>query len=407
MIVKPWQRSYHSPLQTKSNLLDLLNFAKGIGIAWIFLAHCDLLNVGWQGVHLFIVLSGLGLTYSGLTKAKATNWKDWYRKRLRRILPAYWLVVLGGYAAFAGLLMLQGNNLIQALWAGKQILFFDMTLLKNFHYEVISTFPNVSLWFVPFIVSFYLLFPWLYRWLRHRMTLQGVLRFLAATIAIEVIYRAIALYWLDGLPVGLDSLKSSFPQLGVPFDRIPSNFLFQDHAPFGFAPSRLAEFALGMVAAVALVRSPHCLHRWVIHPISGVAGLLVWGLGNWLLYQGFVGWLFADMAIALGLTLSVLNLARVLQNTLPAMFKLISFLGDFSYYVFLVHALFIQVISVYLETYSVTATAVPANPMHNILILIKVVIFTALSSYLLYRFDRSRVATWIMRQSVGRVLPAA
>lgn len=79
------------------NALSLLDFCKGLAIILVVLFHYSKTWFGWQGVHLFIVLSGFGLTYSCLKKNETISWKHWYIRRAERILPVYWLLSLFGF----------------------------------------------------------------------------------------------------------------------------------------------------------------------------------------------------------------------------------------------------------------------------------------------------------------------
>ncbi|NEQ28376.1 MAG: acyltransferase family protein, partial [Microcoleus sp. SIO2G3] len=81
----------------RSPVLGLLDFCKGLAIVWIVLIHWRPEWFGWQGVHVFIVLSGFGLTYSSLKRDSDISWKKWYVKRFRKVLPPYWMVCLWGY----------------------------------------------------------------------------------------------------------------------------------------------------------------------------------------------------------------------------------------------------------------------------------------------------------------------
>ena len=87
-------------------MLDPINIANhrselmGFAILWIFLLHsgeCDIsiydtiVSYGWMGVDIFFFLSALGLSYS-LSRCK--NIKEFYIRRLIRILPTWLLVLL-------------------------------------------------------------------------------------------------------------------------------------------------------------------------------------------------------------------------------------------------------------------------------------------------------------------------
>lgn len=147
-------------LETSSPLLSCLSFCRGVAIAGVLFAHYLAVpaNPGWQGVHIFIILSGFGLTYSCLQR-NVTSWRQWYSRRFRKILPAYWLVILLGYLLMVGIHLSEGYSLLDALSSPKRVLFLEITLLGNFFYNTVMTMPNVSLWFIPFIISFYVIFP--------------------------------------------------------------------------------------------------------------------------------------------------------------------------------------------------------------------------------------------------------
>jgi peptidoglycan/LPS O-acetylase OafA/YrhL len=391
--------------KTSLDILHLLNFCKGIGIIWVFLTHYQLLYFGWQGVHLFVFLSGFGLTYSRLTKTANPSWKFWYFKRFRRILPTYLLVAICGYFVVALFIWAAGNGPLKALWLAKRTLLFDVSLLKNFNYEQISTFPNVALWFVPFILSFYLIFPLLYRWLIQQKTVRHLLSVLLITIVIEIGYRAVAINWLDGYPIGYSSINDLFPDLALPLNNLPDNaaFPFQQSAPFGFFPSRVGEFTLGMVAAIFYVANRERFNQRILSIQAGVFGFLIWLAANVLITTGFWGWVVGDLLITIGLTLWILGLAALLFSTSTSLFKQVNQVGIFSYYIFLCHAIFIQ-------AFITLITKFPGGlqfwklPLINVGVLLGMIAMTAVASQALQRFDRSSIADWLMQRSIGRAL---
>src|SRR5262249_2812065 len=95
-------RSAHS-------LPPLLDAVKGVAILAVVLYHIFKLWFGWQGVHVFIVLSGFGLTRSLLSKPSPVNWGEWFRRRAFRILPPYLMAVGGGFALFLVSLWIAGT----------------------------------------------------------------------------------------------------------------------------------------------------------------------------------------------------------------------------------------------------------------------------------------------------------
>ena len=93
----------------------------GLAMLWVVLFHCFHLEItqpqlkffkeiGFCGVDIFILLSGMG-QYVSLTKAKSL--REYYSRRLLRILPAYWLVV-GAYGVV--LRLLERTSLTMIAW---------------------------------------------------------------------------------------------------------------------------------------------------------------------------------------------------------------------------------------------------------------------------------------------------
>jgi len=372
------------------NVLYLLDFCKGFAISCIILFHYNQsLSVGWQGVHVFVALSGFGLTYSCLKKSKKVSWKSWYFKRLRKILPTYWVMVIGGYFVVVWLEMLRGSNFLSALWASKPFLLFNLLLIQNFFQAQISTFPNVSLWFVPFILSFYLIFPILYQWISRYRKPKKLLTILLGMIAIEAVYRAIALYFLNGLPIAYDkTIELTLPFSGILSSPLPDSFPFQRGAPFGFFPSRIAEFTLGIIAAIVLLNDEQRTNKAILNPWTGLFGFVTWLVGNILIGAGFWGWLFSDFLITLGLIIWLLNIARFCQLKTAYLFLKLNQVGKASYYIFLTHALFIQAMIAYVTD----CTQAGIGSVYNNLfisagVLIGILGLTAIACKLLQKID--------------------
>ena len=73
----------------------LVEAMKGMTIVLIVGVHLHRGWFGWEGVHVFITLSGFTLALAYCAGESAT-WTRWYRRRAVRILPAYWLTAVGG-----------------------------------------------------------------------------------------------------------------------------------------------------------------------------------------------------------------------------------------------------------------------------------------------------------------------
>ena len=367
-------------------VMGLLDFCKGVAIVWIVLVHILHGWFGWQGVHVFIILGGFTLAYASLNREQQLTWKQWFLKRAQRILPAYWLVATAGFLVVCLVAMLTENVKRPFLFSAAVWRWFaDLTLLRNFSYKNMLADPNSALWFIPLIVSLYLIFPWLYSSLAKQQGVKTWVKVLAAAVAVEIVYRAVAIYWLDGMPVGYGHGFLKF--VGRPakaLNELPETFPFQLWAPFGFAPSRIGEFAMGMIAAFALQQNSEKFKRLLFSRWATLVGLVLWLGGSALLIVGQWTWPFADLLIAAGLVLWLINLARLVQDVFPRLFKRMSSLGVWSYYLFLTHLLFGYA---HANLYVLWA----GSKVMVVLMLLLTLFAMIASSWLLMRLDRSEL----------------
>ena len=326
----------------ETSVVGLFDFCKGIAIVWIMLVHALHGWFGWQGVHVFIVLAGFTLTYACSHRENRLTWLHWFQRRAARILPAYWLVAIAGFLVIWGVAVLAPSarrpfDLTSAVWR----LLADLTLLRNFSYKTMLADPNSALWFVPMIASLYLIFPWLYSSLTKHRSISSWLKVLVIAAAVEVVYRAAAIYWLDGMPVGYGhGFLKFFARPDRALDQVPDAFPFQLWASFGIAPRRVGEFAIGMVGALALQRHSTSFTQLVLSWRGALCGVALWLSGSLLLLTGRWAWTFTDLMIASGLVLWLINAASLAHRLLPRMFRTVSQLGVWSYYLFLTHLLF-------------------------------------------------------------------
>jgi peptidoglycan/LPS O-acetylase OafA/YrhL len=172
-----------------------------------------LASFGYIGVHIFVVASGYGLAY-GMSK-QPEIWSAFVLRRLRKLLPAFWLVVVGHALLLA---VMRGN------WAEMlRTMVMKATLVSFWDHRAFFSL-NSPLWFLGLIIPLYLAFPLLYP----RAVGEARWRTLAAFTAL-----AIAVRWL--LETG-------------PVERW--------HAEIGhaFFVTRVPEFFLGMIVGASARR---------------------------------------------------------------------------------------------------------------------------------------------------------
>lgn len=119
-----WIMWFHSPFYGKSEIMHFVH------------------NIGFYGVDMFLLVSGLGLYFS-MRKSKSIG--EFYKKRALRILPAYLVVSICWYAFFKTELSF-GDKLLSILGI-------------NYFRGTISSRPEYFDWFLPTLIVFYLLTP--------------------------------------------------------------------------------------------------------------------------------------------------------------------------------------------------------------------------------------------------------
>ena len=272
--------------------IELIDFLKGYSIVTIILFHyCQFLNLpspfdkliffGGTGIHLFIVLSGLGLFMSFLHRP--LNYSSFLRKRMGKIYFPYIIIVL--LSAAIALIIPIYKNSIYAL-GGHILLYkmFDETIIGSYGYQ---------LWFVSMILQFYLIFHLLV-WL-NRITKRDSLFILIGII--------ISLGW-----------SVFITYIGVSELRIWNSFFLQ----------YLWEFCLGMVIAKMIFNgrdfTPYAQKYRLL--FVGVSCCIIYA--SLTLIPGGYGKLFNDIPALFGYSCIALFF-YLLKNPLINSFFLFSF----------------------------------------------------------------------------------
>lgn len=137
------------------NILAFRSELMGFSILWIMLYHSTMQfkgvfeflavvnRIGYTGVDIFFFLSGIGLTFSLLKNADI---KAFYKKRVVRIVPTYWLFIIGAFLFFS----LVNKHFVSSL--GMSLLGLDFLLEGSF-----------QIWFVPSILICYAFFPFYFK----------------------------------------------------------------------------------------------------------------------------------------------------------------------------------------------------------------------------------------------------
>ncbi len=254
-----------------------------------------LLQRGAQGVGVFILFSGFGLTYSLVKKGgREPAWGRWYKHRLLRLFPIYWLAHLFFLLSPVQYKPDPIDYRFLLSFFGDRVYPVD----KIFFYLV------PAWWFIGLLLQLYLVYPLLYR-LMQRL---GSAKYLALCIAVASASR----YFL--------------------FAVLEANGNYIQGA---FFACRLWEFAAGMVLGKMIAEEPGRSLKWLLSPGAFLCGVLLYALGA-LSYRPDFLYSFSDGLTAMGLTLIMAQLASFSERV-PLLGKSFILAGIYSYSIYLFH----------------------------------------------------------------------
>jgi peptidoglycan/LPS O-acetylase OafA/YrhL len=254
-------------------------------LGWNNYLHGDL------GVDIFVILSGLGLA---LSPSYPGFW-PFLQRRLRRVMPTYWLVLTAA--------ILCNTHFLQLHYTPANILLHYLGIHAWFG-DAYAMSISDSFWFITLILSLYLL----YAGLRQLLATPEKLLLAGGVITVTVSF---------------------------------AFFLTGQSGAFGHVALRIPGFFLGLLLG-QLLRT----------------GRLELSVGSVLALAGFVlvyvpytrGIVFHTMVAGLSLMgLYVLVLRPSLDRTAPGVTRTLKFFGDYSLEIFLVHQLLIRDYNVYLH----------------------------------------------------------
>lgn len=276
--------------------LEVLTGLRGAAALWVALWHawtmsgkplylldlgwfqCDLtplIRTGWAGVDIFFVLSGfvLGLPFcqAGLGQRDRVPTGDYLRRRLLRVLPAYWVQLL--------------ILTLVAMWAGNpplwSELFWQAGMLHNLFVDQARQL-NPVYWTLPIEFNFYLVLPllaalvpprhWLWLWLG-AFLLVLCYRYLVFWQLLAGADVQAKVWWLNQLPGRLDQFVAG---------------MLAAYCYTSWRARGLALRPLGLRLAGWLVLGGLLLLAWAIHWLQPIGsdnplGQTYWG-GHWLLF---------------------------------------------------------------------------------------------------------------------------
>lgn len=249
-------------------------------------------SFGYQGVHVFLIASGFGLTVSFL--GKGMKLPQWYLRRARRILPMYWISLV------VSIILQYSDMHLLPSWKLSRFTMDSILHALGLHVFVPEYFYSINpaVWYMGLLLQLYLFFPYLSKLIAR----CGPTRILALSIVTTVIFRFLGVYWIDR---------------------------FHPYFSFGaFFGCRLAEFVFGMSFAYHVKNH---VPAWVNIPLFIAIPLYFCGI---LFHCSMLTTAMSDMTIGISLFMILWHGSRHFPSLLS---KNLSFMGRHSFGIFLFH----------------------------------------------------------------------
>jgi peptidoglycan/LPS O-acetylase OafA/YrhL len=174
--------------------LTYIDGLRGVAITLVFLRHyymrsysfglprfADVFSYGAVGVHLFLLLSGVCISYRyvganarSFELGSSRDWLDFWKRRLQRILPGYYAILLFAFIAMRDLPTIKLQIIAH--------LFF----MNNMHPETIFAL-SVPFWSLALEAQLYLLFPIFLKLYKK----WGILGMLSIVFLAQLFYRSL------------------------------------------------------------------------------------------------------------------------------------------------------------------------------------------------------------------------
>jgi peptidoglycan/LPS O-acetylase OafA/YrhL len=321
--------------------------------------------IGHKAVSLFFVLSGFLITYlllAEMAKTGTVSLKKFYIRRILRIWPLYYIIVLTTIFLLPHLIKI-GNypDMVQQnmLFVLAVYLFMLPNLMLAKTFQVVGA--NQT-WSVGVEEQFYIMWPYLVRKF-HRVFIP----FLISLVIIKMGLSLIALIGIESLHPGgaVEALKK--------FERIWSTF-------------KIEQMAIGGFGAYYLFNKNTSILNWMY---SKTNILLCSILFIVLFTTSFHFWGMTLIEAYVFITL-ILNISTNEAFPLKLENKQFTLLGNMSYGIYMWHTLCISFILAMVDIFKIT----PEGWAYHIALHLSSVVLTLIVSYLSYTYIESGFLKW-------------
>lgn len=318
---------------TKSHHFSTIDILKGVAIWMVILVHSrqtfqnlapwlKVFDIGQMGCQIFFVISGLSTMMSfERLELQEHSLRKFYKKRLMAIIPGWYTAIFFVYILNSISLILDGDTIGFAVNRQPLSILCNLLLIHGF-----LPFCNNDVyaggWFVGTIAIFYLIAPFIYKFLRQNKRVPiRYIPWIAQTIACIVI-------------IGIYLLKDDMTLAKYGF------------AYFSFV-NQIGCFLLGTILYVKLKDYETLKDNLYLRKILCVVYLVL------LFYMFFSKWIYFSVLVSFTMGLFTYNLLICMISTeirtrhvfeKSVIWNILKNYGLHSYYIYLIHFLFVWTI---------------------------------------------------------------
>lgn len=331
--------------------IELIKGAFGIKNYW---KNTFVFNLGGLGVYFFFVLSGFLITYLLLVEKQKTNTisvKKFYWRRVLRIWPLYYLIVLVGFFILPQFELFHISYLQPSFNNNFKVnLLMYLLILPNLAFSIFSAVPNIGqTWSIGVEEQFYIAWPWIVK--KSKNILQTLIIIIFSLIALKVIVLLLGKFyqqqkWYPALKLFIAMSKFECMAIGG----IGAYYLFQKHAFLSYFKNKLVPIISSVLIVLLLYITPSFLQDG-LHIVMSILFLAI------LLYV-------------------VTSSKLWLQN------KLLDFLGKISYGLYMYHFMLIPLMLFLVMKFVSTDNTIAFNIILYSATIITSIAIASLSYYL-------------------------
>lgn len=338
--------------------IELIKMAFGYSHFW---NHPFFFYLGGIGVYFFFVLSGFLISYLLLKEFEQTQTisvKNFYIRRMLRIWPLYYLIVIVGFFILPHFSQIKINYLENSFRSHYySMLILYLLMLPNFATALFGHVPHIGhLWTIGVEEQFYILWPLVIKNIMKRKI--NFIKVILMLISIIIIVKAIVL--------GIYIFNNHHPTL-IPIKEFLAGF-------------KIECMAIGSIGAYLYwSKNPilNIFYKSSIHVLSWLfIPILIFYTPSWLQDGNHIIYSILFVIIILNVSTNPNSFIK-LENTV------FNFLGKISYGIYMYHFMIIPVVLVLLKYVGIDINSIYGNVLLYSLVFI-FTIFIATLSYLVF-----------------------